>query len=153
MSSMSIQIGETVSFEKTVSESDVYMFAGITGDFSGNHVSEAYMRTSKYGHRIAHGALMVGFMSTASSVLIERYLARGMQDTVPVSLGYDRIRFTAPVFFGDTIKVKYSVIEADEARLRTRATIEVTKDDGTVVAVGEHLMKWLPRETAAHSDK
>ena len=148
MSSLSIQIGETVSFEKTVSESDVYMFAGITGDFSGNHVSEAYMRTSKYGHRIAHGALMVGFMSTASSVLIERYLARGMQDTVPVSLGYDRVRFTAPVFFGDTIRVKYTITEADEVQLRTRATIEVAKDDGTVVAVGEHLMKWLPRETA-----
>jgi 3-hydroxybutyryl-CoA dehydratase len=148
MPSLSIQIGETVSFEKTVSESDVYMFAGITGDFSGNHVSEAYMRTSKYGHRIAHGALMVGFMSTASSALIERYLARGMQDTVPVSLGYDRVRFTAPVFFGDTIRVKYTITEADEARLRTRGTIEVAKDDGTVVAVGEHLMKWLPRETA-----
>lgn len=148
MPSLSIQIGETVSFEKTVSESDVYMFAGITGDFSGNHVSEAYMRTSKYGHRIAHGALMVGFMSTASSALIERYLARGMQDTVPVSLGYDRVRFTAPVFFGDTIKVTYTITEADEARLRTRATIEVAKDDGTVVAVGEHLMKWLPREAA-----
>lgn len=148
MSSLSIQIGETVSFEKTVSESDVYMFAGITGDFSGNHVSEAYMRTSKYGHRIAHGALMVGFMSTASSALIERYLARGMQDTVPVSLGYDRVRFTAPVFFGDTIRVKYTITEADQARLRTRAAIEVMKDDGTVVAVGEHLMKWLPRESA-----
>jgi acyl dehydratase len=150
---MSIQIGETVTFEKTVGETDVYMFAGITGDFSGNHVSEAYMRTSKYGHRIAHGALMVGFMSTASSALIDRYLARGMRDTVPVSLGYDRIRFTAPVFFGDTIRVTYRVVEADEERLRTRATIEVAKDDGTVVAVGEHLMKWLPRETTERADK
>jgi len=147
MSLMPIEIGETVNFEKTVSESDVYLFAGITGDFSGNHVSEAFMRTSKYGRRIAHGALMVGFMSTTSAMLIERCLARGCEGT-PVSLGYDRVRFLAPVFFGDTIKVSYKVAEIDTERLRTRSTIEITNDEGTVVAVGEHLLKWLPREQA-----
>ena len=144
MLSMPTKTGETVTFEKTVSESDVYLFAGITGDFSGNHVNEAFMRTSRYKRRIAHGALLVGFMSTTSSMLIERYLALGC-DSTPVSLGYDRIRFVAPVFFGDTIKVRYSVIEIDEARLRTRAEIEISNDHRVVVAVGEHLMKWVPR--------
>lgn len=54
-----IDIGAFVSFSKTVSESDVYGFAGITGDFAPNHVNEEYMRKSGYGARIAHGALMV----------------------------------------------------------------------------------------------
>ena len=47
MHAIPVQVGESVSFEKTVGETDVYLFAGITGDFSGNHVSAAFMRTSK----------------------------------------------------------------------------------------------------------
>ncbi len=144
MQSIPVQVGESVTFEKTVGETDVYLFAGITGDFSGNHVSAAFMRTSRYGQRVAHGALLIGFMSTASTRMIDVALARGFDGT-PVSLGYDRIRFLAPVFFGDTVFVSYKLVEADVARKRTRASIEVTNDRSTVVAVGEHLLKWLPR--------
>ncbi|MGH8849498.1 MAG: MaoC family dehydratase [Casimicrobiaceae bacterium] len=144
MESLPVQVGERVTFEKTVGETDVYLFAGITGDFSGNHVSAAFMRTSRYGQRVAHGALLIGFMSTASTRMIDVALARGYDGT-PVSLGYDRIRFLAPVFFGDTVFVSYELVEADVARQRTRASIEVTNDRSTLVAVGEHLLKWLPR--------
>ena len=150
MQPMPVEVGETVTFEKTVGETDVYLFAGITGDFSGNHVSAAFMRSSKYGQRIAHGALLVGFMSTTSTRLIELCLARGYDGT-PVSLGYDRVRFLAPVFFGDTVRVTYKVIEADSTRMRTRASIEIMNDQSTLVAVGEHLMKWLPRNEAETS--
>jgi 3-hydroxybutyryl-CoA dehydratase len=144
MQPIPVQVGEKVSFEKTVGETDVYLFAGITGDFSGNHVSAAFMRTSQYGQRIAHGALLVGYMSTASTRLIDVALARGLGGT-PVSLGYDRIRFLAPVFFGDTVFVTYQIVEVDTAQRRTRASIEVRNDRSTLVAVGEHLMKWLDR--------
>jgi len=65
-----VKPGDEVCFSKTVGESDVYLFAGITGDLSGNHVNEELMRKSSYGRRIAHGALMVGFMSTASTMMI-----------------------------------------------------------------------------------
>ncbi len=54
MKAMHAEIGDTVRFSKTVGETDVYMFAGITGDFSGNHVNEEFMKKSKYGRRIAH---------------------------------------------------------------------------------------------------
>jgi unsaturated chondroitin disaccharide hydrolase len=148
MQSIPVQIGESVTFEKTVGESDVYLFAGITGDFSGNHVSAAFMRTSKYGQRIAHGALLVGFMSTTSTRMLDVALARGYDGT-PVSLGYDRIRFLAPVFFGDTVLVTYKLIEVDNAQQRTRAAIEVRNERSTLVAVGEHVMKWLPRDAVA----
>jgi len=137
------EIGDSVRFSKTVSEADVYMYAGITGDFSGNHVNEAYMKKSKYGSRIAHGALIVGFMSTASSLMMDRSLEKGI-DFTPVSLGYDRVRFLAPVFFGDTVDVVYTISEVDEARGRTRAEIKVLNQDGILVAVGEHLGKWVP---------
>ena len=55
-----LPIGRKVTVSKTVSESDVYLFAGITGDFSPNHTDEAYMRKTRYGRRIAHGALAIG---------------------------------------------------------------------------------------------
>lgn len=147
MKIMHVELGETVSFGKTVGESDVYTFAGVTGDFSGNHVDDAFMKKSKYGQRIAHGALLVGYMSTTSTMMIERSLAKGI-DCTPVALGYDRVRFLAPVFFGDSIRVTYTISEIDESHRRTRAKVEVHNHRGELVAVAEHLLKWLENEPA-----
>ena len=138
-------MGETVSFSKTVGETDVYMFAGITGDFSGNHVNEEYMKQSRYGKRIAHGALMVGYMSTTSTMMIDRCVRQGI-DATPVSLGYDRIRFVGPVFFNDTVTVKYTIKEVDRERNRSRASIEITNQNGDTVAVAEHILAWVARD-------
>ena len=145
MNSAYPEIGDRVRFSKTVSESDVYLFAGITGDFSGNHVNDEFMRTSMFGKRIAHGALMIGYMSTCSTMMIDRSLEKGI-DSTPVSLGYDRVRFVAPVFFSDTITVSYTIAEVDPERRRTRAKIEVTNQRNETVAAAEHILKWVRRE-------
>ena len=142
-----VAVGETVSFSKTVGETDIYMFAGITGDFAGNHVNEEYMKNSRYGKRIAHGALMVGYMSTASTMMIDASVRRGI-DSTPVSLGYDRVRFVGPVFINDTITVTYSIKEIDRERDRTRAAVEVTNQTGETVAVAEHILAWVARDKA-----
>jgi 3-hydroxybutyryl-CoA dehydratase len=143
MSGFHVALGDQVRFAKTVGESDVYLFAGITGDFSSNHVNEAVMQRSAYGRRIAHGALLIGFMSTTSTLMIEQ--AGGVPaDETPVSLGYDRIRFLGPVFIGDTITVTYRIAEIDPTRRRSRAEIEVTNQDGTLVAIAQHILKWVP---------
>jgi acyl dehydratase len=63
-------IGDTADFAKTVSEFDVYGFAGIVGDFFGVHLNEEYAKTTRFGKRIAQGALSVGFISTAMGTLI-----------------------------------------------------------------------------------
>src|SRR5215211_6686712 len=141
---MHVDVGDQVRFSKTVSESDVYLFAGITGDFSGNHVNEEFMRSSMFGRRIAHGALLVGFMSTTSTLMIERSLERGL-DSTPVSLGYDRVRFLKPVFIGDTVTVRYEIVEIDPESSRTRAVVEVSNQRSEIVAVAEHILKWLVR--------
>lgn len=138
-------VGLSVSFSKTVSESDVYLFAGITGDFSPNHVDEEFMRSTQYGQRITHGALLVGYMSRAST-MFEEQCAAGIPDHYPVSLGYDRIRFLKPVFIGDTITVKYVISSSDELKTRTIADIAMTKAPGDTVAVATHIMQWLPRD-------
>src|SRR2546425_9086970 len=58
-----LTIGKKVEVHKTVGETDIYLFAGITGDFARNHVDEEFMRRTRYGRRIAHGALLVGYRS------------------------------------------------------------------------------------------
>jgi acyl dehydratase len=138
-----LSVGDQVTFSKTVGESDVYLFAGITGDFAPNHIDEAFMRKSAFGRRIAHGALLVGYMSTASTKILERNAGAPGSDT-PVSLGYDRVRFVRPVYIGDTITVRYVVESVDPDARRTRAKIEVCSEDGRTVAVAEHIMKWVP---------
>ena len=92
------RVGDGASFTKTVSESDVRMYAGITGDFSPNYVNKTYMERSSYGGW--RTVLMIGFMSTVSTKAIEH--TRDSDETA-VSLGYDRIRFLKPVHrrYGD----------------------------------------------------
>ena len=141
MSSFYVDIGDSVSFSKTVGESDVYLFAGITGDLAPNHVDEEYMKRSSYGGRIAHGALLIGYMSTASSMAIAD--SRSNAEETPVSLGYDRIRFLAPVFLGDTITAHYEIVSIDEQRRRSVADIRVINQSGQLVAVAQHILKWV----------
>lgn len=136
-------IGQTVSCRKTVSESDVYLFAGITGDFSPNHVDEQLMRGTRYGGRIAHGALIVGYMSRASTMIAEKLMSAA-PSYYPVSMGYDKIRFLKAVFIGDTITVTYSIDGYAESERKSTARVNVTNDTGVVVAVARHIMKWLP---------
>jgi 3-hydroxybutyryl-CoA dehydratase len=131
-----------VTFSKTVGESDVYLFAGITGDLSPNHVNEQFMKQTPYGERVAHGALIVGYMSTASSLAVEKGLSIGAGLT-PVSLGYDRVRFLKPVKIGDTISVTYTVSRTDDEARRSYADIAVTNQRGETVAAATHIMKWI----------
>lgn len=145
MKDLHVSLGEQVKFSKTVSESDVYLFAGITGDFSVNHVNEEYMKGTIYGKRIVHGVLLIGFISTSSTMLIERSVARGTDETA-VSLGYDGIRFLKPVFIGDTITVTYTVEKIDAAARRTWAKAEIANQHGELVTAGQHLLKWTPNK-------
>ena len=150
MSDFYVKPGDRVSFAKTVGESDVYLFAGITGDLAVNHVNEAYMAKSKYGRRIAHGVLLVGFMSTCSTMMIDQCGGTAGDET-PVSLGYDRIRFLGPVFIGDTITVTYQIAEVDPARRRSRSEIQVTNQHGDLVAVARHILRWVKDRAEFHA--
>ncbi|VTY37549.1 (R)-specific enoyl-CoA hydratase [Xylophilus ampelinus] len=137
-----IRAGEQVEFEKTVSESDVYLFAGITGDFSPNHVNERYMQQSVYGRRLVQGALLVGLTAAAASKFATLHGIDG------VAAGYDKLRFLAPVFLGDTVRVEYRITRVDLGRNRTHAGLRVTNQDGTLVLVGDHLIKFIAPEAA-----
>lgn len=129
-----VQVGASSQITKTISETDVYMYAGITGDFSPNHVDDVYMKAGRYGQRIAHGTLLMGFMSAASAKL---YLGR------TVSLGYDHVRFTSPVFFGDTITTSYTITQVDYDKKRVHADVRCTNQRGQVVGVALNIRAFV----------
>lgn len=135
-----IKIGDTFTFRKTVSESDVYTFAGITGDLSPNHVDEEEMSSTPYGGRIAHGALLVGYMSSCSTLAAQE--ARNSKWGVPVSLGYDRVRFLRGVKLGDTIAISYKYVDFIAEKSRSQASVEI-RVGKELVCVAQHLMTWV----------
>ena len=142
MNDFYVKTGDRVTFAKTVGETDIYLFAGITGDFAVNHINEQYMARTRYGRRIAHGALLVGFMSTCSTMMIEQ--CRGnAQDETPVSLGYDRVRFLKPVFIGDTVTLTYTIAEVDPVKRQSLGDIEVINQNGELVSVARHVLRWV----------
>ena len=130
-----IEVGLSTRFSKTVSESDVYLFAGITGDLDPNHVDEEYSKRTSLGHRVAHGALIVGYMSAASTRILEDF------ERPMVSVGYDRIRFIKPVYLGDTINIEYVITSLDRERERIISKVEVRNQQGELVCVADHIMQ------------
>jgi 3-hydroxybutyryl-CoA dehydratase len=130
-----IPVGLRTRFSKTVSESDVYLFAGITGDLDPNHVDEEYCRKTSLGHRVAHGALIVGYTSAASTRILQDF------ERPMVSVGYDRIRFLKPVYLGDTITIDYEITGIERERERMLAKIEIKNQRDELVAVATHIMQ------------
>lgn len=141
-----VEIGKVYKFAKTVGEVDVTLFAGLTGDFSDTHVNEQYMQEkSSLGTRIAHGALIVGYMSTVSTISIAHIIHKDGLDDFPVSAGYDRIRFLKPTFLGDTVTVTYEIVEVDREKGRSLAKMEAINQKGELLAVGTHVMRWAKK--------
>ncbi len=138
-----LAVGERAEFSKTIGECDVALFAGLTGDFDPIHVDEEYARATAFGRRIAHGGLIMGLLSTTASMMSRRSVERGTK-AVPVSIGYDRIRFIKPVFINDTVTARYTIEEIDTAEGRSRSKVEVVKANGELCVAGIHVMKWVP---------
>jgi acyl dehydratase len=137
------QIDPTSSAEyvREITGDLIATFAHASGDCHRIHLDAVYAAQTPYGRRIAHGALLVGFMSTASTILseaIERQVGRAN-----VSLGYDKVRFLAPVFEGDTIKTEIKIVSSDPARLRVICEETCVNQDGKTVAVAQHLMRFI----------
>ena len=59
-------------------------------------------------------------------------------------MGYDKVRFLKPVFWGDTITIRYTFTEFDQEGKRSYADIEVTNQDGLLIAVSRHILQWIP---------
>jgi 3-hydroxybutyryl-CoA dehydratase len=90
---------------RTITESDIVNFAGLSGDFVELHVNEEYARRGPFGRRIAHGALI---FSISTGLMVNM---PGDQEAIIAFYGVDKLRFVAPVFIGDTIHVSRRIAE------------------------------------------
>ena len=97
----------SISRTRTITETDIVNFAGLSGDFVELHMSETYAASGPFGRRIAHGTLVFS-IAVGLGVQVSQ-----IQDTVIAFYGVDRLRFTGPVFIGDTIHVGKKVISKE----------------------------------------
>jgi len=126
-----IEIGQSASFAKTITETDVYMFAGITGDFNPAHVNEEYAKNTTFKGRIAHGMLGASLISTV--------LAMQLPGPGTIYLKQD-VKFLAPVRLGSTITATLTVKEKIEDKNRLVLDCVVTNQDGVQVIVGKAMV-------------
>ena len=126
-----LNIGDTAEFAKTVSESDIYLYAGITGDFNPAHINEDYAKNTFFKTRIAHGMLSAGFISTV--------IGNELPGTGSIYVKQD-LRFLAPVRIGDTITAHVEVIEIMDGKNRVRLKTVCVNQEGTQVLDGEAIV-------------
>ncbi|MCX7635681.1 MAG: MaoC family dehydratase [Syntrophales bacterium] len=123
-----ITVGDAASFAKTLTETDVYLYAGITGDLNPAHVNEAYAAETFFKGRIAHGMLTAGLISAVLGTLLPGpgtiYLRQ-------------ELNFLAPVRMGDTITARVEVVEKIVEKNRLRLKTTCTNQAGKVVLDGE----------------
>jgi 3-hydroxybutyryl-CoA dehydratase len=126
-----LQLGDSAEFSKTISEADIYLFAGLTGDFNPAHINEAYARTTFFKTRIAHGMLPAGFISAVIGCQLPG------PGTVYVR---QELNFLAPVQIGDTITARVEVVEINSEKKRARLTTSCMNQDGKPVLDGEAIV-------------
>lgn len=123
-----LKVGQSDSFSKTITETDVYLFAGITGDLNPAHVDEEYAQNTRFGKRIAHGMLSAGLIS---NVLGTKLPGPG---TIYLS---QQVDFKAPVYFGDTVTAVVEVEELIPEKNRAILHTYCRNQEGVVVVEGK----------------
>ena len=123
-----LKVGDKAQFSKTISEADIYLFAGVSGDFNPAHVDEQYAAKTFFKTRIAHGMLSAGFISTI--------IGTRLPGTGSIYIKQS-LEFKAPVRIGDTITAVGEVIEIDTEKHRVRLKTTCTNQNNVVVVDGE----------------
>lgn len=137
-----LSLGMTHTVSKTIAESDVYLFAGIVGDLHANHVNAVYAE-KHLGGRVAHGALLPGFVSRCAVELIGTKL-----DETGYAAQQFSIKCLAPVFIGSTITVRVTIRELNTERRKVELDAEIHRQDGVLCAIGSKTIKVLRKYDA-----
>jgi acyl dehydratase len=130
-------VGDRARFTKTVTETDAALFAAVSGDFYPIHFNEELARRTRFGGRIAHGAIAVGLVSTVLGVPLQ---GPGVCAAV---IREQQFTFTAPVRFGDTITAEASVEEVLTERGLVTLAVACRNQRDEVVLTGRSVLKVL----------
>jgi 3-hydroxybutyryl-CoA dehydratase len=125
---MTFKVGDAAEISKTINDEDVRAFAELTGDRNPVHLDEEYARTTRFGRRIAHGMLGASLISTV--------LASELPGPGSVYLG-QTLRFTAPVYLGDTVNARVTVKHVREDKPVVTLETVCTNQRGERVVEGE----------------
>jgi 3-hydroxybutyryl-CoA dehydratase len=123
-------MGQSATITRTIGETEVHGFAGLTWDNHPNHTNEVYARDQGLPGRVAQGSLLVGLIAGASVSLL-RNIGRPA-----VSYGYDGVRFIKPVPLGDTIQTVFEIVRYDDEQRKVWGKATLTNQKGEVVCVG-----------------
>ena len=126
---LGVSIGDTATFEKTISEDDIVAFARVTGDEQPLHLDDAYAAKTRFKRRIAHGMLSAGLISAA--------LGTKLAPHATVVYLNQTLRFLKPVFPGETITAKLEVTSIDPERRFITCSSDCVNQDGATVLTGE----------------
>ena len=125
-------VGDAATFSKTITEADVELFAGISGDTYPLHVDAEYAKTTRFGRRIAHGLLSASLLSTVNASLMG----------VPGGLYVEQsLRFRRPVFIGDRLTARTEVTSVDVERRRLHCATTVANQYGKIVIDGVAILQ------------
>ncbi|MCM1182576.1 MAG: MaoC family dehydratase [Roseburia sp.] len=128
---MDFYIGQSAEFSKTISEADVYNYAGVVGDFNPIHTNMVYAQNSMFGNRVVHGTLVLGLISTVLGMYLPGagtiYLCQ-------------ESTFCKPVFIGDTITAQ-AVIQAIDSKGRATLETRCINQHGEIVVEGKSIVK------------
>lgn len=123
-----LRAGDSAEFSKTITESDIYLFAGVTGDLNPAHINEEYAKNTFFKGRIAHGMLLAGFISTV--------IGCHLPGPGTIYIGQD-LKFRAPARIGDTVTAKVVVKDIVEDKNRVILETTCTNQDGVLLLDGQ----------------
>lgn len=126
-----LKVGDSDHFSKTVTDADIYLFAGVTGDLNPAHIDETYAQGTFFKTRIAHGMLSAGFISAVIGMRLPGPGTVYMRQT---------LEFLAPVRIGDTVTATVEVVEKLEEKKRVRLKTTCTNQENMKVLDGEALV-------------
>jgi len=129
-----MQVGDTVSFTKTMTETDVIQWVGLTGDFNPIHIDREYAKTTRFGNVLVPGVLVLGLISKCMTDLTFGHVYASQN-----------IKFTKPVYIGDTITATGTIVEKIEEKNLVKVETKCVNQDGALVMIGEG-MEYILRD-------
>jgi 3-hydroxybutyryl-CoA dehydratase len=128
----SFAIGDAVTFSKTITEADIVLFAGVSGDTYPLHLDAEYAKTTRFGQRVAHGMLSASLLSTVSGLMLGTPGGLYVEQT---------LRFRRPVFIGDTLTARSELVKIDVEKRRLHCATTIVNQRGKTVVDGASVLQ------------
>ena len=128
----SFAVGDEVTFSKTITEADLVLFAGLSGDTYPLHVDAEYAKTTRFGRRVAHGMLSASLFSTVNGLMLGTPGGLYVEQT---------LRFRRPVYIGDTLTARSELVALDVKKRRLHCATTIVNQHGKIVVDGAAILQ------------